>query len=274
MIRFPNIFFSPDGSGGSTAATTAEGGKTSTAEGGKSEHWTGQHEFFKSNPDAVKSFQDFKTPDDAFKAHVELRKQLSQPFRLPKDGAKLTAEQQAEIDGYYRKAKGIPEAPEGYEFDVPEGTAIDEQAMGEYRKLAHERGIDPQTAKDLLGLQLGMVKRLNDHREKVIQGMTDNNYKTFLNEDCGGDKDVAAQRLEQVKQFLQTQFTKDGTVDTEGWEKFRARIMHGDRIIELPLLRALHHAAQMSVGTGGAMPGGYNSMARSGKTLYAEMRKK
>lgn len=268
MIRFPMTFHSPDAGG----AAAADGG-AGAPEGGAASTWHSQHEYFKANPDAVKAFKDFKGPDDVFKSYAELRKLQSQPFRLPKDASKLTDEQRAELKASYGKLNGVPESPEGYEFDVPEDAAIDEQTMADYRKLAHERGIDPQTAKDLLGLQLGMVKRLNEHRAKVIQGMTDNNYKTFLNEDCQGNKEVAGQRLEQVKRYLQTQFTKDGQIDTEGWEKFQARIMHGDRMIELPLLRALSEAAQMKVGTGGA-PGGLAERVMGGNGLYGEMRRK
>ncbi len=273
MIRFPMTFFSPDGVGGDAG----DGGATATADGSDGgstgESWHSQHAYFQNNPDAVKAFGKYKTADDAFKGAHEAMKQVGQPYRLPKDFAKLTAEQQAEIRGFYRKAQGVPETPEGYEFEVPEDTPLHEPTLAKFRALAHERGVDPQTAKDLLGLQVGMVKELNDHRAKVIQGMTDNNYKAFLNEDCAGDKDLAAQRLEQVKQYLQSQFTKDGQIDTEGWEKFAARVYHGDRVIELPLLRALAHAAQMTMGTGGAPMTYSNAMARGGSKLYAEMRK-
>jgi hypothetical protein len=256
-------YFSP-GDGGGEAPPAGDGG---------GESWHGQHAYFQQNPDAVKSFADFKSADDVFKSYSELRKAQSQPYRLPKDTAKLTDEQRAEIDGYYRKSKGIPETPEGYEFDADDEVPDHEPTLAKFRALAHERGVDPQTAQDLLGLQRGMVKELNAHREKVIQGMTDNNYKTFLNEDCGGDKEVAAQQLEQVKRYLQTQFTKDGEVDTEGWEKFAARIYHGDRVIELPILRALAQAAQLSVGTGGAPVTYGQAMAKGGTRLYAEMHK-
>lgn len=248
-----------------TAAATV----TDTA----AETWHAQHEYFQANPEAVKSFAKFKNENDSFKDHHHLMQRLGKPYHLPDDPGKLTAEHRGEIDAWHRKSRGVPEAPEGYEIELPEDVPVDEEGMTEFRKLAHERGVDPKTAQDLLNVQVNLVRRLNARREKQIQGMTDNNYKTFLNEDCQGDKDLAASRLTLVKQYLQGQFTKDGKVDTAGWEKFAARIMQGDRLIELPLLRALYEAAQMKLGTGGA-PGSSGNPTLSGGNLYSEMREK
>ncbi|MFH0981878.1 MAG: hypothetical protein V2A79_10095 [Planctomycetota bacterium] len=253
-----------------TAATTVA---DTAADGQTGETWHAQHEYFRANPEAVKSFAKFKDEDASFKDHHHLMQRLGKPYHLPDGPGKLTKEQTAEIETWDRKRRGVPETPEGYEIEVPEDVLVDEEGMTEFRKLAHERGVDPKTVQDLLNVQVGLVRRLNAHREKVIQGMTDNNYKTFLNEDCGGDKDLAASRLTLVKQYLQGQFTKDGKIDTAGWEKFAARIMHGDRLIELPLLRALYEAALMKMGTGGA-PGPSGGPVLGGGNLYAEMREK
>jgi hypothetical protein len=160
-------------------------------------------------------------------------------------------------------------------LNVPEDARIDDEAIGDFRKLAHERGVDPKTAQELLDLQLGLVKRANDAVARHIQGMTDNNFKTFLNDDCNGDKELAGVRMEQVKRYLQTFCVdKDGQPDPVMWEKFQARTMYNDRMIELPLLRALHQAAQMGVGTGGA-PTNFGTATKakagSGGLDYPEM---
>lgn len=268
LIRFPNIFYSPDAGGGAAG----DGGKTA-GEHGTSEHWTSQHAYFQDNPDAVKAFKDFKTADDAFKAHVELRKQQSQPFRLPKDGTKLTDAQRAELRAGYAKINGVPDSPEGYEITIPDGAAVDEQGINDWKAFAHEHGLPPDVAQQAVDFQLAFVDRLNKARIKVIEGLTNANYKTFLNDDCGGDKEVAGARLEMVKKYLQTFCTKDGKPDPKTWESFAARILHNDRLIELPLLRALMDAAQRKVGTGGS-PGGsgnYEHMGAGGKRPYAEM---
>jgi hypothetical protein len=271
MIRFGQVFYSPEGAGGGQGDGGDAGGD---ADAGGGESWHNTFAYFQNNPDAVKAFSKYADADAAFKGAHDTMRKMGAPFRVPDAGAKLTDAQRQEFSAALAKFRGVPDSPEGYEFEIPEGAAIDEQAMSDYRRLAHERGIDPDTAKDLLGVQLDMVKRLTEHRAKVIQGMTDNNYKTFLNDDCGGDKELAGQRLEEVKRFLQLQFTRDGEIDTDGWEKFAARIMHGDRIIELPILRALSRAAQMEVGTGGAPPDYGRQMAKSGAFGYAEMDRK
>ena len=238
------------------------------------ETWQSEHAYFESNPEAAKAFSKYKSADEAWAGAYEAVKRFGSPYHLPKDHSKLTDAQRAEIRASVAQMNGVPADPEGYEFDVPDDALVDEQAIAEYRKIAHERGIDPQTAKDLLGLQIGMVKRLNDARGKALEGMTHRNYQTFVEQDCGGDKDVAAGRMELVKRYLQSQFTKDGQIDTEGWEKFQQRIMYGDRMIELPLLRALHEAAQMKMGQGGGPPASGFQQKAAGALTYPEMTRK
>ncbi len=266
MIAQLTRYFAP-GEGGGEGGDGGSGGEPA---GG--DHWTAEHGYFQENPDAVKAFAKYKTPDDAFKGAHDLMKKLGKPYQLPEDVSKLPEPQQKEFRVALNKMHGVPEAPDGYNFEVPEGSPIDEQGINDFKTFAHENGIDPKTAQGLVNFQLSFVDRLNKARGKVIEGMTNANYKAFLNEDCDGDKDVAAVRLENVKKLLQGQFTKpDGTVDTQGWEKFAARIYHGDRIIELPILRALHEAAQQKFGTGGAPGDSYRQAAKSGAFSYKEM---
>jgi len=258
------VFFSADGDGGG-------GGEGNADSSGEAASWHGEHEYFQSNPDATKSFSKFKTLNDSFQDHHHLMQRLGKPYHLPDDGSKLNDDQKAEIRAFNAKLAGVPDSAEGYEFKVPDNVTLDDETMGEYRQLAMERGIDPQTAQDLLNLQFGMVDKLNARRESVIEGMTNDNYKTFLKDDCGGDEAVAKERLELVKRYLQTQFTEDGQADTEGWEAFAKRLYYNDRIIELPLMRALHEAAQMKVGTGGA-PADFGAQQHAKSALsYGEM---
>jgi hypothetical protein len=266
------VFHAADGAADGNDGGGADGGAGADAAAGVAESWHSQFGFFKDNPDAAKRFSKYKTADEAFKGADEAVKRFGKPYHLPDDHAKLSGKHKAEVTAYVRKMSGVPESPEGYEFNVPDDTAVDDQGMSEFRKLAHERGVDPETAQGLLDLQFGLVGRLNKARAKIIEGMTNKNYQTFLAEDCEGDKEVAGARLEMVKKYLQTQCKgKDGQPDAKLWEAFSARIMHGDRIIELPLLRALTEAAQMHVGTGGAPGGSSPSAAKPGAFNYGEM---
>lgn len=267
-----NARFFAEATGGAGAGGDAGG--DGGGEGAPEGHWTGEHAYFKNNPEAVKSFAKYKTADDAWKGAHEAIKRFGEPFHLPEEGTKLSKDQQAKLTASVRKLNGVPEDPDGYEIAVPEGAPVDEQGITDWKAFAHEHGLPPAVAQKAVEFQLAFVDRLNKARGKVIEGMTNANYKAFLNEDCGGDKELAAQKLEQVKQFLQQQFTKDGVIDTAGWEKFAARIYHGDRIIELPLLRALSQAAQMAVGTGGA-PGSFGTATmKAGALSYGEMDRK
>jgi len=267
MIPGMTRYFAPGEGAGGDGGTGDAGG-----EAGAKATWHDNHAYFKDNPDAKKAFAKCKDENAAFKAGHDLMKKLGKPFYLPESADKLTADQQTEFRAALGKLHGVPEAPEGYQFNIPDGAAIDDQGVTDFKAFAHEHGIDPKTAQGLVDFQLSFVDRLNKARGKVIEGMTNNNYKTFLNKDCGGDKEVAAVRLENVKKLLQSQFVnEDGTSDTKGWEAFAARIMHGDRIIELPLLRALHEAAQSKMGTGGA-PGGFGQVVpKTPAFAYKEM---
>jgi hypothetical protein len=273
-------FYAADGGAGGDGGTADAGG---AGEGGTQAHWldaTADFADLAKDKGGKETLSKYKTIKDALKGHVELQKQFRQSFRVPDS---LDGLPDAEVSKITDRLKGIlkpehlrrfanvPETPEGYEFEIPEGTPIDEQALKEYRALLHADGVPTETAKKVLAVQLGMVQRLNDHRTRVIQGMADNNYKTFLNEDCGGNKEVADASIKRVIQYMQTQFVKDGVIDTEGWEKFRTRTLHGDRFIELPILRALREAAQMKMGTGGS-PNAFGSGGKGGEQIDVKAR--
>ena len=95
--------------------------------------------------------------------------------------------------------------------------------------------------------------------------------------DANGDGVVSCDEAEAfprlAAEFDSVDGNKDGQPDKDVWEAFEKRLMLGDRVIELPLARALSEAAQYFRGTGGAPAGEPGLAIAKGALSYPEMRK-
>jgi hypothetical protein len=98
----------------------------------------------------------FASVQDLVKAHQDLRKQLSGAIVPP--GKDATDEQVKA----YREKMGIPETPDAYEFDLPEGaeqTEADKAFEGEMRKALHEAGVPASAAKAVGTAFMGYIQQ-------------------------------------------------------------------------------------------------------------------
>lgn len=240
---------------------------------GSGENWQSQSEYIKATPEAGVAFKDYKTVDDAIKGGHEAMKKVGKPYWLPDDHSNLTDVQKNEIRANVAKMEGVPDNADGYEIKVPEGSMVDEQGIADFKVFSKENNLPKELAQKLVDFQLSFVDRLNKLRAEKINEMTEANAKQF-SKDMGGDAN-AVLRMQWIKEFLQTKCTgEDGKPDAKVWESFSRRIMHNDRIIELPLLRALSDAAQQARGTGGAPQGDIPGAVAPGALAYQEMDKK
>lgn len=114
----------------------------------------------------------FKGVEDLAKAHVELRKTVGGRVKVPGEGA--APEEVAQ----FRKALGVPEAPEGYTFAPPEGFPADKwdkDGEAEFRKLAHAHGIPPKAAQEILnayaGRQAAGYKAIETARAATVENL-------------------------------------------------------------------------------------------------------
>jgi hypothetical protein len=102
----------------------------------------------------------FKNADDIVKSHREAEARLSQSVVIPKDDAP------PEELLKFRKALGVPEKAEAYEFslpkDLPESVPYDEQAAQSFKEFAHKEGLSQKQAAALhdwyMGQQVNGVK--------------------------------------------------------------------------------------------------------------------
>jgi hypothetical protein len=98
-----------------------------------------------TDPDLRKVAERFNSPTDAVKSIADLRKRESIP-RVP--GKDATEE---EVSAY-RKAIGVPDTPDEYKFEMPEGveaTDRDKAIQSMFAKAFHENGITGQAATNL-----------------------------------------------------------------------------------------------------------------------------
>lgn len=88
----------------------------------------------------------FNTPADAIKSVADLRKQLSTSIRVPGENASPE-----EVQKFY-KALGVPDSPEGYKFEMPEGrqvTDADKAFQATMAQAFHAAGISGAAASKL-----------------------------------------------------------------------------------------------------------------------------
>lgn len=262
--RFINaVFFAEGGDGG--------GG----GDGGEGDGWLSESEYANSNPEAKQAFSKYTTRADFEKGAHEAMKKVGKTYLLPEDHSKLTDEQKNEIRANIAKMEGVPETADGYTINIPEGTEvpIDDQGIADFKVFAKENNMPVELAQKCVDFQLNFVKRLNDLRGQAINEMTKTNFDKFSKE-VGGESN-AVLRMDWIKKYLQSCCLGDeGKPDKDVWESFSKRILHEDRMIELPLMRALAPAAQKHVAEGGAPKGGSEGPMAEGALSYPEMRKK
>lgn len=110
----------------------------------------------------------FTTLDDLVKANLDSRQKLSKAIVPP--GKSASDDDVAA----YRKAIGVPESPEGYEFpDLPEGQEVTDdvkQSREAWAKRFHEANVPAETAKAL-------VEAFNEEAQAALKAQVDADKK-------------------------------------------------------------------------------------------------
>lgn len=86
----------------------------------------------------------FKNPGELARAFLDASRKAEQGLTPP--GEEATEEQWRA----YREAIGVPDTPDGYEFEVGEGEQLDEELTSWFRQAAHEAGLSAPQAQKLL----------------------------------------------------------------------------------------------------------------------------
>jgi hypothetical protein len=204
-----------------------------------------------------KSLARYKDAGDLAKGFVELEKTLGRTgVRVPQDG------DGPEVQAAWRKALGVPEAPEGYELAPPEGFPAerwDKEGEAEFRKAAHELGLPPGHAQKLMALyaqrQAQAYKAIDEARA---------NAEANLRKEWGGDYDRHMTAVDQAF----AEFARPAGLDENDLARIRAAGL-GEKFARL--------LAQIG-GTGAAIKGPRNEGGgrmgpRDAKTIETEIAK-
>lgn len=110
----------------------------------------------------------FKNPGELARAYLDASQ---------KEGAGLTPPGEDATDEQwraYREAAGIPESPDGYEFEIGEGQYLDEELTGWFRQAAHEAGLSGAQAQKMVEKWIESnsdevkAQKLEEGKEKVL----------------------------------------------------------------------------------------------------------
>lgn len=157
----------------------AEKAETSTAETAEkvSAAWPDDwRDKLAAGDDKLKNLLNRYTSPDAFaKAYRELR--AAHDSRKPaKEDVDLPENPTDEQLAAYRKAKGVPEKPEDYEFEVPEGKELSDgeyEILMDFAKTMHGKNMPASVVKDISTWFL-------QYEETVAQKNADNAYRARM----------------------------------------------------------------------------------------------
>jgi hypothetical protein len=123
------------------------------------------------------------SPADAVKVALDLRKANSSMIRVPGEGA--SDEDRAK----FHKAIGVPDAPDGYKFELGrEATEQDKAVHGEVAKAFHKAGVPAAAASEAVKAVVAMAEAQMAEANRVAEAKRAE-AETSLRKEWGGDFD-------------------------------------------------------------------------------------
>lgn len=162
-----------------------------------------------ADPELKKLAERVASPTDAIKSIADLRREISVRIKIP--GPDATDEDKAK----YRKALGVPDKPEDYKIELPEGveaTDADQAIIDMVVPIAHANGVPAAALNGLIG---EFLQKSHDLQTVAVQEITkaQADAVTALKKEWGADYEPhlnlanrAAEAIggEPFKTFLQT----------------------------------------------------------------------
>lgn len=122
----------------------------------------------------LKRLERYGTLQEAIKAGVEAQNKIGSMSARP--GKDATPEELAA----YREVNGIPESPDKYEFDLPDGVVLgetDKPYVDAFTAVAHKHHLTPDVVNDIAGVHLEL-------REKEIQQRAIADHQSHVDADA------------------------------------------------------------------------------------------
>jgi hypothetical protein len=133
-----------------------------------------------------KSLESYKDLNGLVKSHIEAQKMIGNSIRLP--GKDLEPEARTEannaITAKLRESgviESIPDAPEGYEFSIPEteGFTANEKLITGFKDAAHKAGVPQAAATQLFDWYLNHQESVQAQSQIEFENMKDSMKKEF-----------------------------------------------------------------------------------------------
>jgi len=215
-------------------------------------------------PQAIKlrehaKLQEFKTPADLAKSYLEAQKLLGKrTIGLAPLKENATDDEKKAWDAEYRKLQGVPEKPEDYQIQIPEGRKILDQDKGFYDwflKTSHELGQSPAQAQAWFDRFNAFTAEYWEGQTKAAQE-TREQSRTALAAHYGGEKQLG-EAAELAKRGFQHLAALEG-LDADEAKAFAEN--YGE---EAPFVRIFarlgktigDHEIKDGAGSGGSGPG-------------------
>ena len=125
----------------------------------------------------LKQLSRYGTLDEALKAGLSAQEKIAKT-RATRPGKDASPEELAA----YREANGIPESPDGYEIDLPNGIVLgeaDQPYVDEFLKIAHSHHLPPETANAIAATQLELREKDIAARAQADKESSVNAYETL-----------------------------------------------------------------------------------------------
>jgi hypothetical protein len=122
--------------------------------------------------DKIKSLLNrYTSPAAAAKAFRDLRVAYdTRETKKPQEDVDLPDDPTEEQLAAYRKAKGVPETPDDYEFEVPEGRDLSDEdvtILNDFAAAMHERNMPANVVRDISGWFLEYEEAVQQQRAEV-----------------------------------------------------------------------------------------------------------
>ena len=144
----------------------------------------------KANPTLAK----YETLESALKGHVELQSAFGKKTEgLVKPPS---ADAKPEEVAAWRKALGVPEAPEGYSATLPPGLGADPATLATFQKIAHDNHLTPAQFQKLVQFDLDRHQAMVDRQ--VVSAKT---AEATLRKEWGGAYD---HKLAMLQRFAES----------------------------------------------------------------------
>lgn len=223
--------------------------------GGGEGHFTDKYPSLKGNATLTR----YKTEEESHTAHLEARKTISSPYRLPKSMDSLTDEQKAAFNGSMAELRGIPKTAADYVVnapeDVPDAIKFKEEHQNAAKEICKKYNIPQVALQELSDLQYNMVKGSYEAKQKANETAADECVSGLKELWAGeyGENIILVERY--IRSLVNPKWASVEDAKDEKWQNFRTTIYNSQVGNNPIIMQAILPSAQKAIAEGKVLPG-------------------